>query len=82
MKYLISLFENADRAGEVLEQNKLQMHKDEVFCFTPNGDIFNLPLGVNLYPAIFKRIRNYRLWENCLLRQWGWILGLKFKPDK
>lgn len=42
---LISLFENADRAGEVLEQNKLQMHKDEVFCFTPNGDIFNLPLG-------------------------------------
>ena len=44
-KTSISLFENADRAGEVLEQNKLQMHKDEVFCFTPNGDIFNLPLG-------------------------------------
>ena len=21
------------------------MHKDEVFCFTPNGDIFNLPFG-------------------------------------
>ncbi len=45
MRDLISLFENADRAGEVLEQNKLQMHKDEVFCFTPNGDIFNLPFG-------------------------------------
>jgi len=42
---LISLFENADKASEVLEQNKLQMHKNEVFCFTPNGDIFNLPLG-------------------------------------
>ncbi len=42
---LISLFENAERAGEVLEHNKLQMHKNEVFCFTPNGDIFNVPLG-------------------------------------
>ena len=42
---LLSLFENADRPGEVLEQNKLSIHKDEVFCFTPNGDIFNLPLG-------------------------------------
>ncbi len=42
---LIGLFENADKASEVLEQNKLQMHKNEVFCFTPNGDIFNLPLG-------------------------------------
>lgn len=44
---LITLFENSQRAGEVLEQNKLQMHKDEVFCFTPNGDIFNLPLGAS-----------------------------------
>ncbi len=42
---LINLFENADHPGEVLERNKLQMHKDEVFCFTPNGDIFNLPFG-------------------------------------
>ncbi len=42
---LLTLFENSQRAGEVLEQNKLQMHKNEVFCFTPNGDIFNLPLG-------------------------------------
>ncbi len=42
---LIALFENTDRAGEVLEQSRLQMHKNEVFCFSPNGDIFNLPIG-------------------------------------
>ena len=42
---LISLFENATSAKEAMEINKLQLHKDEVFCFTPNGDIFNLPMG-------------------------------------
>lgn len=42
---LISLFKNAEFASEALKHHKLTMHKDEVFCFTPNGDIFNLPVG-------------------------------------
>lgn len=42
---LLTLFENAQNVGEVLEQNKLELHKNEIFCFTPNGDIFNLPFG-------------------------------------
>ena len=45
IRELIALFENAESASEVLKNNKLSMHHDEVFCFTPNGDIFNLPLG-------------------------------------
>ena len=45
IRELINLFENSDSASEVLKNNKLSMHHDEVFCFTPNGDIFNLPLG-------------------------------------
>jgi GTP diphosphokinase / guanosine-3',5'-bis(diphosphate) 3'-diphosphatase len=45
MRELISLFENSENSSEVLKQHKLSMHKDEVFCFTPNGDIFNLPFG-------------------------------------
>ena len=45
IRELINLFENSDSASEVLKNNKLSMHNDEVFCFTPNGDIFNLPLG-------------------------------------
>lgn len=58
---LLVLFENSQRAGEVLEQNKLQIHKDEVFCFTPNGDIFNLPLGstpVDFAYAIHSEVGN------------------------
>jgi len=45
IRELINLFENSESASEVLKNNKLSMHNDEVFCFTPNGDIFNLPLG-------------------------------------
>jgi len=45
VRELISLFESSETASDVLKQHKLLMHKDEVFCFTPNGDIFNLPLG-------------------------------------
>lgn len=42
---LISLFENSHTPSEVIKEQKLNLHQDEVFCFTPNGDIFNLPNG-------------------------------------
>jgi len=45
IKELISLFENSDNASEALKNYKFSMHASEVFCFTPNGDIFNLPFG-------------------------------------
>ncbi|MFT6076999.1 MAG: GTP pyrophosphokinase [Myxococcota bacterium] len=47
IRELIGLFEQAD-AGEVLRDHKIQMHKDQVFCFTPNGDVFNLPVGATI----------------------------------
>jgi len=48
IRELLNLFENSESASEVLRQHKLNMHKDEVFCFTPNGDIFNLPYGATI----------------------------------
>jgi guanosine-3',5'-bis(diphosphate) 3'-pyrophosphohydrolase len=48
VRELIALFENSETASDVLKQHKLSMHKDEVFCFTPNGDIFNLPFGATV----------------------------------
>ncbi|MBP7710278.1 MAG: bifunctional (p)ppGpp synthetase/guanosine-3',5'-bis(diphosphate) 3'-pyrophosphohydrolase [Rickettsiales bacterium] len=45
---LLQLFETSENASEVLKNHKLQMHQNEVFCFTPNGDIFNLPLGATV----------------------------------
>jgi GTP diphosphokinase / guanosine-3',5'-bis(diphosphate) 3'-diphosphatase len=58
---LLQLFENSENASEVLKNHKLQMHQNEVFCFTPNGDIFNLPLGstvVDFAYAIHSEIGN------------------------
>lgn len=45
IRELISLFESSDTASEALKDYNLSMHKNEVFCFTPDGDIFNLPYG-------------------------------------
>jgi guanosine-3',5'-bis(diphosphate) 3'-pyrophosphohydrolase len=48
IRELISLFEQMGDASEVLKNYKIQMHDDQVFCFTPNGDIFNLPVGATI----------------------------------
>ncbi|MDA9573610.1 bifunctional (p)ppGpp synthetase/guanosine-3',5'-bis(diphosphate) 3'-pyrophosphohydrolase [Rickettsiales bacterium] len=45
---LIYLFENSYKSSEVLKEQRLEIHQDEVFCFTPNGDIFNLPKGSSI----------------------------------
>ncbi|MCE3254627.1 MAG: Guanosine polyphosphate pyrophosphohydrolase/synthetase [Rickettsiaceae bacterium] len=45
---LISLFEQMEDPGEILRDHKIQMHKDQVFCFTPGGDVFNLPVGATI----------------------------------
>ena len=61
IRELISLFETTESASEVLKNNKLSMHKDEVFCFTPNGDIFNLPHGstvIDFAYAIHSQVGN------------------------
>jgi GTP pyrophosphokinase len=61
---LINLFENSESATEVLKNHKFQMHKNEVFSFTPNGDIFNLPAGstvVDFAYAVHSQVGN-----NCI----------------
>jgi GTP pyrophosphokinase len=61
IRELINLFENSENASEVLKNNQLLMHRDEVFCFTPNGDIFNLPHGstiIDFAYAIHSEIGN------------------------
>ncbi|MFM8186701.1 MAG: TGS domain-containing protein, partial [Alphaproteobacteria bacterium] len=50
---LINLFENSETASEVMKNNKLSMQNDEVFCFSPNGDIFNLQVGATVLDFAF-----------------------------
>jgi GTP pyrophosphokinase len=42
---LVSLLELNEEATEFLENTKLEMYQDKVFCFTPKGDLISLPKG-------------------------------------
>jgi guanosine-3',5'-bis(diphosphate) 3'-pyrophosphohydrolase len=61
IRELISLFETSGENSNDLKDHKIQIHKDEVFCFTPNGDVFNLPNGstaVDFAYAIHSEVGN------------------------
>ena len=77
---LINLFENSESATEVLKNHKLQMHKNEVFSFTPNGDIFNLPAGstvIDFAYAVHSEVGN-----NCISAKVnGMIVPLRQKLE-
>jgi GTP diphosphokinase / guanosine-3',5'-bis(diphosphate) 3'-diphosphatase len=45
VRELLEIMEQSDGAEEFLEHTKLEMYHDQVFCFTPKGDIIALPRG-------------------------------------
>jgi GTP diphosphokinase / guanosine-3',5'-bis(diphosphate) 3'-diphosphatase len=45
MRELLDILEKSDDPEEFLEHTKLEMYHDQVFSFTPKGDIFALPRG-------------------------------------
>lgn len=45
--------EHADSDMEAMDQFKLDLYKDEVFVFTPKGDLFKLPQGATVLDFAF-----------------------------
>jgi guanosine-3',5'-bis(diphosphate) 3'-pyrophosphohydrolase len=45
MRELLDILEHASNPEEFLEHTKLEMFQDQVFCFTPKGDLISLPRG-------------------------------------
>jgi len=45
IRELLDILERSSNAEEFLEHTKLEMYHDQVFCFTPKGDIIALPRG-------------------------------------
>jgi GTP pyrophosphokinase len=45
LRDMVDLLERGDSAEEVLENSKLAMYQDQVFCFTPKGSLISLPRG-------------------------------------
>jgi GTP diphosphokinase / guanosine-3',5'-bis(diphosphate) 3'-diphosphatase len=45
MRELLDILDSADDPEEFLEHTKLNMFQDQVFCFSPKGDLISLPRG-------------------------------------
>lgn len=45
LRELLDILEHASRPEEFLEHTKLELFQDQVFCFTPKGDLIALPRG-------------------------------------
>ena len=45
LRDMVDLLERGDSPEEFLEHSKLAMYQDQVFCFTPKGELIALPRG-------------------------------------
>jgi GTP pyrophosphokinase len=45
LRDMVDLLEHGSSAEEFLEHSRLHMYQDQVFCFTPKGDLISLPRG-------------------------------------
>ena len=51
--------ENADSDLEVMDQFKLELYEDEVFVFTPKGDLYKMPKGATVLDFAFAITANW-----------------------
>jgi GTP pyrophosphokinase len=45
LREMVDLLERGDSPEEVMENSRLSMYQDQVFCFTPKGSLISLPRG-------------------------------------
>ena len=48
LQQLLEILESASGPEEFLEHTRLEMFQDQVFCFSPKGDVFALPRGATV----------------------------------
>lgn len=61
IRELLEILEQAANPEEFLENTKLEMYNDQVFCFTPKGDLIGLPRGatpVDFAYAVHSKVGN------------------------
>lgn len=76
IRELLEILDNASNAEEFLENTKLEMYYDQVFCFTPKGDLIALPKGAT--PVDFAFALHSNIGLSCIgARVNGRIVPLK-----
>ncbi len=61
LRELLEILEQASNPEEFLENTKLEMYNDQIFCFTPKGDLIGLPIGstpVDFAYAVHSKVGN------------------------
>jgi GTP pyrophosphokinase/guanosine-3',5'-bis(diphosphate) 3'-pyrophosphohydrolase len=61
---LTERFDSAEDHDEFLEHVKLEMYSDQVFCFTPKGEVVQLPRGAT--PLDFAYAIHTRIGDSCV----------------
>ena len=64
IRELLEILEQAANPEEFLENTKLEMYNDQVFCFTPKGDLIGLPRGST--PVDFAYAVHSRVGDTCV----------------
>ncbi len=64
LRELLDIMEHASNPEEFLEHTKLEMFQDQVFCFTPKGDLIALPRGAT--PVDFAYAVHSEVGDTCV----------------
>jgi GTP pyrophosphokinase len=64
LRELLDILEHASGPEEFLEHTKLEMFQDQVFCFTPKGDLIALPSGAT--PVDFAYAVHSQVGDTCV----------------
>jgi len=64
LRELLDILEHASGPEEFLEHTRLEMFQDQVFCFTPKGDLFALPRGAT--PVDFAYAVHSEIGDTCV----------------
>ncbi len=64
LRELLEIVDQAQKPEEFLEHTKLELFQDQVFCFTPKGDLIALPRGAT--PVDFAYAVHSEVGDHCV----------------
>lgn len=64
MRELLDLLSQSSNSGEFLENTKIAMYEDQVFCFSPKGDLIGLPKDAT--PVDFAYAIHSGIGDHCM----------------
>ncbi len=75
---LLEILENSAAPDEFLENTKLELYQDQVFCFTPKGQLIQLPRGAT--PVDFAYAVHSQVGDTCVgARINGRLMPLRYE---